>query len=373
MTRTACGSPSSFRLPASIHYLARDGEQNNVTVSEVGTNYVFTESGAGIPPVDNPGGGCTVADNVATCPAAGIELIRVAVFDLNDTVTMNANPPGLTPGTIIEGGSGDDVLNGGPGNDDMFGGPGNDILLGHAGLDHLLGDDGDDTMYTGPGGPTFIDPITEEIRSQEADGGFGNDTITYADRATAHRRTARRSGQRARLRHDELSDTEAASRVMGRQSRRSSARIRRRADRHHRAGHTHRHGPETTRTAAAWVSTQWTTRTALRGFTFARWTATSRPIRGTPARGSRVEPGPDQSGADRLPPKLPADAGKRDCTPDDGIPGVSRTASARTSRTSSAAEFDDVLVGNSPDRYEGGVPAWSLTASTASTGVGGMT
>ena len=118
---------------------------------------------------------------VATCPKAGIESIRVAVFDLNDTVTMNVNPPGLTPGTIIDGGSGDDVLNGGPGNDDLKGGPGDDSLFGRAGLDQLLGDDGM-TLVTGTGGPTFA--VTEVIRSQEADGGFGNDTITYADRDT---------------------------------------------------------------------------------------------------------------------------------------------------------------------------------------------
>ena len=62
----------------------------------------------------------------------------------------------------------------------MFGGPGDDVIFGHEGLDVISGDDGDDTILTGTGGPTFIDPFTEEFRQQTAGGGPGFDTVTYA-------------------------------------------------------------------------------------------------------------------------------------------------------------------------------------------------
>ena len=348
--------PLSF--PPRIHYLARDGEQNNVTVTETATDFVFTESGSGVPPVANPGGGCTVTGNVATCPKAGVEYtIRVAVFDLNDTVTMNVDPPPLLLDTILDGGSGNDVLIGGPGNDDLIGGPGDDVLRGNAGLDLLLGNDGDDTMSTGPGAPLFIDPITEEIREQAADGGFGNDTITYADRSTAIVYGTPQSRTVRDFDTTNCPDTggcfethgEAIETVIGTEL--DDLLI------------------GTIEPDVLVGSGGDDTICGSLGVDTVDYSASAQGVHvslddGNIATDTRhllpvvPESNLAQIRAARIDclPKLPADAGKKDCTPNDGIPGVEQDCVGEDIENIIGTEFDDVLVGNSPDPYEGRSP-----------------
>jgi Ca2+-binding RTX toxin-like protein len=169
----ACSaSAASIQVNAGqrqITYTADAGEQNLLSVTEDGTDYVFTESGstdAGpIASIGNPGGGCNVSAAGARCAKANIDTIRVEAGDRNDSVTVDANPP---KGAAIAGGPGDDDLNGSPGDDTISGGEGIDIIFGR---------DGNDTISTGP---SVDDPFFE--RFQTAGGGAGYDTITYADR-----------------------------------------------------------------------------------------------------------------------------------------------------------------------------------------------
>ena len=48
--------------------------------------------------------------------------------------------------------------------------------------------------------------------------------------------------------------------------------------------------------------------------------------------------------------------GTRDCTPNDGIPGVEQDCVGEDVENIVGSEFDDVLVGNDPDQYEGQGP-----------------
>jgi Ca2+-binding RTX toxin-like protein len=348
--------PLSF--PPRIHYLARDGEQNNVTVTETGTDYVFTESGSGIPPVANPGGGCTVAGSEARCPKAGVDYtIRVAVFDLNDTVTMTVDPPPLLQDTIIDGGSGNDVLNGGPGNDDLIGGPGDDVLLGNAGLDLLLGDDGDDTMNTGPGAPLVTDPFTEETRQQSADGGFGNDTITYADHSTPIVYGTPQSRTVRDFDTTNCPDTggcfethgEAIETVIG-------------------TGFDDilvgtiepdtlvGSGGDDTICGSLGVDT-------VDYSDSDQGVHVSLDESGIETDARHLLPVVPESNLAQIRaaridclPKLPADAGKKDCTPNDGIPGVEQDCVGEDIENIIGSRFADILVGNSPDPYEGRSP-----------------
>ncbi len=273
---------------------------------------------------------------------------------------MNANPPGLTPGTIIEGGSGDDVLNGGPGNDDLIGGSGNDILRGGAGLDHLLGDDGDDTMSTGTGGPTFFDEITEAIRSQEADGGFGNDTITYADRPRPIEYGSQFAGGNRAVRdfdttncpdtggcsesHGEAIETVIGTNfddvLIGTIEPDTLVGI---------GGDDTICGSLGVDTVDYSASTQ-AVHVSLDGGDIQTDTRHLLPV--------VPESNLAQIRAARIDclPRLPADAGKRDCTPDDGIPGVEQDCVGEDIENIIGTEFDDVLIGNSPDPYEGRSP-----------------
>lgn len=84
----------------------------------------------------------------------------------------------------IDGGDGDDVIFGGAGDDTITGGAGNDILVGGTGADILDGGDGDDTLFPddgnvddgvidtvtgGPGADTFVDPGSNDTKTD-----FGN-------------------------------------------------------------------------------------------------------------------------------------------------------------------------------------------------------
>lgn len=179
------GSPEGISVEGgdTLVYHARDAEFNSITVTEDADSYIFTElgtteTGGPLAPVtDNSGGQCAVAGNVTTCQKAGIDSITVFgmgetgdLFLPHDTITADANPPGIT------------TLDGGSGNDDIFGSPGDDVILGGDGIDVLQARDGDDLINTGP---SAEDPFFE--RFEQADGGSGFDTITYADRPSGIR------------------------------------------------------------------------------------------------------------------------------------------------------------------------------------------
>ncbi|MBN2767534.1 MAG: hypothetical protein JXQ68_00365, partial [Campylobacterales bacterium] len=68
----------------------------------------------------------------------------------------------------LEGLGGNDALYGGNGNDILYGGDGDDILDGGRGFDRMYGGAGDDIVYM------------DNFWFEYADGGAGNDTLSYA-------------------------------------------------------------------------------------------------------------------------------------------------------------------------------------------------
>src|SRR6187401_2298104 len=51
-----------------VYYIADSGEENDISISLNGANYVLSDPGAAI----TPGPGCSASGNQAVCPAAGI-------------------------------------------------------------------------------------------------------------------------------------------------------------------------------------------------------------------------------------------------------------------------------------------------------------
>ena len=103
-----------------IEYVAAEDEVNDLAVDYDGASYTFTESGAGIAVTDGDGdGGCEVALNVATCPAADVQSLWLDADDEDDRISVG---PDVAIYTGSVGGDGDDSLTGGGGTDDMYGG-----------------------------------------------------------------------------------------------------------------------------------------------------------------------------------------------------------------------------------------------------------
>jgi Ca2+-binding RTX toxin-like protein len=119
-----------------IAFVAGPGETNRVAVSRTNGDYTITDTGVGVGPIpdaDGPGG-CSVAGQTATCPAAGVTQVFIEVLDGNDEV---------------DGGPGDDTILGGSGGDDIDGHEGNDTV------DSGLGDPLDETFDFSVGGEGF--------------------------------------------------------------------------------------------------------------------------------------------------------------------------------------------------------------------------
>jgi Ca2+-binding RTX toxin-like protein len=158
-----------------IVYKAGDGQSNVLAVTETATDYVFTESGAVSPVTLDPTAvdhGCTVAGGVTTCPKDGIDSIAVVLGDeptpdvnaADDLIDVSAVPP---RGTWIDGGTGNDDINSGAGHEDVFGREGIDVIF--PGL-------ANDWVMAGPS-------RAATARFQTADGGgSGFDTVRYDDR-----------------------------------------------------------------------------------------------------------------------------------------------------------------------------------------------
>jgi Ca2+-binding RTX toxin-like protein len=113
-----------------VYYIADPGEENDISISLVDTNYVLSDPGA----VITAGPGCTASGNQAVCPAAGIIGITVNTGDGADSARNNTSTPS--------------TLSGGDGNDSLQGGNGNDTLRGNRGLDTQSGGAGDDFIDT---------------------------------------------------------------------------------------------------------------------------------------------------------------------------------------------------------------------------------
>jgi Ca2+-binding RTX toxin-like protein len=158
-----------------VQYLAGPGEVNTVTVDLAGGNYTITDATAPLV----AGNGCTgggPAGATVTCSALGTNRVTVNTGDMNDVVTMNADPPA---GTFIYGGPGDDFLQGGPANDDMRGGPNADLMKGGP------GDDDMDPGTVPPGASVdACDNLEPDTCPDQLDGESGFNTIHFRDYPT---------------------------------------------------------------------------------------------------------------------------------------------------------------------------------------------
>ena len=79
--------------------------------------------------------------------------------------------------SLISGDAGRDWLLGGANCDIVFGGDGRDHMYGHEGDDFLLSDHRFTYSADGTPHPTMIDPITDEDKGEEVDGGPGTDVL----------------------------------------------------------------------------------------------------------------------------------------------------------------------------------------------------
>ncbi len=149
-------------------FTAAAAEVNNVTVTRVGANFVFTD----VLPVTAGAGCAAVTANSVSCPAAPSTGITVNLGDGDDQATIDASV--TTIGVSINGQDGLDTITGGDNTEDTiigdnFGGPpSNDVLTGRGGDDRMIGGPGNDTLDGGPGNEFF-------------DGDPGDDTVTGGD------------------------------------------------------------------------------------------------------------------------------------------------------------------------------------------------
>jgi Ca2+-binding RTX toxin-like protein len=177
-----------------IYYVAAEDEVNDVAVGYDGSSYTFTDSGAAVTVTDGDGdGGCQVAGNVATCPAADVQFLSLDARDEDDRISVDLQA--TTIYAQLRGGDGDDMLTGAAGTDDMYGEAGDDSLSSGDGDDYLddgLGDDivnagaGADEFFGAPGHDVFNgeggDDYFNGIDHTGADafaGGAGNDWLIY--------------------------------------------------------------------------------------------------------------------------------------------------------------------------------------------------
>ena len=168
-------APARPAQETRIVYKAGSGQSNSITVTENADSYVFTEANAVVPEVaDNTGGTCTVAAGVTTCPKAGIDSIAVLAGDesgpphagVDDTITVSAIPP---QGVLVDGGSGNDEIATAAGNDDVF---------GREGIDTVSPGAGNDVVTPGPS----AQPLAGFRQQAATGGGLGFDEVRFDDR-----------------------------------------------------------------------------------------------------------------------------------------------------------------------------------------------
>jgi len=187
-----------------VAFTAAPGERNRVTVRYRAANTVRVQDTAGVV----AGEGCT-----AESPTAVVCIVRANEFgdqwelgDMDDRLTIDGAPNGVSEGSSIDDGAGNDVVRGSAGDDSFFNGPGRDTLSGRG---------GDDTLFSGGG-------------ADDLSGGAGRDTASYDAPLGTPRRNGVRAdldgraddgaaGERDRIRIDveNLDGTEFADRLSG--------------------------------------------------------------------------------------------------------------------------------------------------------------
>ncbi|MDA0183783.1 hypothetical protein OJ997_25980 [Solirubrobacter phytolaccae] len=147
-------------------FTAAPGEVNQVTVEPVGEGFRLVDAGA---PVTGacPEGLCPEAYRLVVDLSDGDDTAIDRGGRIGEVSGGHGNDRLESDGGRMNGGEGDDTLIGGPGNNLLDGGPGQDALYGGPSNDGLLAD--------GEGAAPVADLI---------DGGGGQDTATYTQRAT---------------------------------------------------------------------------------------------------------------------------------------------------------------------------------------------
>jgi Ca2+-binding RTX toxin-like protein len=195
----ALADARATRRDAEIDYEDLSGELNTLMVSLASGQYIFHErgnvlvDGTGMYPAtecaDVPGD-----DHGAQCPVGGVEIVKIALADMDDILSIDdsASPLGPVPRFVVDGGPGKDTLTGGAGREELLGDTGNDQLNGGGGDDRLDFPDvdpqkdqstGDDRLDGGPGndqlngGPTELGQGADDLH-----GGDGIDTADYTAR-----------------------------------------------------------------------------------------------------------------------------------------------------------------------------------------------
>lgn len=192
---------------AEVFFQAAAAETNNLTISQLGTNYVFADTGAPV----TAGAGCAAVNaNTVSCPADLVTRISASLgdgndvavvadsvanlqvdlsgFDGNDTLTGGDNTNDILSGDNAV--AGNDTLTGRGGSDRIFPGPGSDTADGGEGNDSFQADLGNDTITGGPGNDDYSvgNPIVDGADTINL--GTGRDTVNYNGRVAPLNLTA---------------------------------------------------------------------------------------------------------------------------------------------------------------------------------------
>ena len=163
---------------SALLFQAAAAETNNLTISRVGANFVFNDTGAPV----TAGPGCAAVNaNTVSCPADTITAINTSLGDGNDQLLILDSVAGVT--TSTDGGNGNDTLTGGQNTDDGLSGgfdAGVDVLRGRGGDDGFFAGAGNDTEDGGEGSDTFAGG---DDGNDTISGGPGNDTLTTGSQA----------------------------------------------------------------------------------------------------------------------------------------------------------------------------------------------
>ncbi len=147
-------------------FQARAGKANNVTVTQAGSIFTFTDTADAV----LAGAGCSITGPTsATCAAAGVSSMRLKLDDMDDTAVNTTSTP-----ATLDGGLGDDHLTGGSDDDILIGDLGDDALGGGGGL-------GDTASYAGA--PSAV-TVSLSVPGSQDTGGAGSDTLTGVENLT---------------------------------------------------------------------------------------------------------------------------------------------------------------------------------------------
>jgi hypothetical protein len=166
-----------------LNYRADAGEQNDVTVSRLGSNggtavvvgpwpHYIDDPGATI----TPGPGCWQLTAHRVECRVDVQFFHATLDDLDDRLIVGIPLP-PAGGSMIGGGPGNDILIGGDGYDILYGNDDNDQLFGGGSRDNLYGQVGSDSLDGGAGG----DDLDGGDGSDSLDGGAGGDILNGGD------------------------------------------------------------------------------------------------------------------------------------------------------------------------------------------------